>query len=255
MRAPLKDINNNIAALSYLESIIPAGSLLDTYCIYLGASELLLAEDRHVRCFTNSYVVYEFWRCIIDEPQKIFELLTCDDFSFDAPEYYNVLQERWFTYRNPFLRSALFFMLNRCSETGLISCGELNQTNYTPLAIADIKKFKPPENFSVQYIKQPGAEVSTLVDFETNSDYIYIPAKNFSYNLFEEGRSYGPEQTRVNNRELKSLLNSNKNIILHYNSHKALPNFFKKFKITMINKYGKVVYDERNSQEVIVANF
>jgi len=255
MRTPIKDTNNKTAALEYLETIMPTGTSIDSYCIFSGRSELHLADSRYVNCFTNSYVVYEFWRCVIESPEKIFQLLTCDDFSFDSPEFYNILQERWYTYKNPFLRSAFFFMLNRCSNTGLISSGELDQTNYTPLAIAEIKKFKAPHNFSINYIKQPAAEVSTLINLDTGSDFIYVPVGNFSYNLFEDGKSYGPEQTRINNRDMKKLLQEDKKIVLHYNFHKALQNFYKKFNTTLIDKYGKIVYDSKEAQEVIVANF
>ena len=255
MRTPIKDTRSNTAAVSYLESIIEPGSSVDCYNIFAGSVEVELSSQRDVTCYTNSYVVYEFWRCVTEEPHKIFEILTCSDFDFDAPEYYNILQERWFTYKNPFLRSAFFFMLNRCSDTGLISSGELDQTNYTPLAITELKNFRTPDTFSIQFIKSPGEELTDIIDTNTESQFIYIPVGNFSYNLFEDGKSYGPEQTRINNRKLKNILKSNNKVALHYNAHKALPNFFKDYNVTLIDKYGKIQNDIQNSQEVIVANF
>ena len=255
MRTPIKDTRNNTAALSYLENIIVPGSTVDCYNIFSGDVEVELASERHVTCYTNSYVVYEFWRCATEEPQRIFEILTCEDFEFDAPEFYSILQERWFTYKNPFLRSAFFFMLNRCSKTGLISSGELDQTNYTPLAIAELKNFKAPETFAIKFIKSPGEELTNIVNTSSKSDFIFVPVGNFSYNLFEDGKSYGPEQTRINNRNLKKLLKTNKKVVLHYNAHKAIPNFFKDYQTTLIDKYGKVVYDHNKAQEVVVANF
>jgi hypothetical protein len=153
------------------------------------------------------------------------------------------------------LRSALFFLLNRCSETGLVSSGNLDQTNFTPLAVREIKSFRSPETFSLEYIKQPVAELSTLIKDNRAVDYIYVPAGTFTYNLFEDGKNYGPEQTRINNRELKKLLKTDSKFILHYNSHKALKNFYKDYNTTMIDEFGKITDDFQDSQEIIVTNF
>ena len=221
MHSPLKDLNKE-SAISYIKEIIKSNSSVDTYCFYTGDCEFALTEaGQTVNSYTNSYVVYEFWRSMLDEPERVYELVTSPDFNFDSEEYFNVLQERWYTYRNRHLRSALFFLLNRCSSTGLVSSGHIDQTNFTPFAINTIKNF----------------------------------VGDFSYNLFEDGKSYGPEQTRVNNRELKNMLSTDKKILLHYNFHNAAPNFFKKHNVVMIDKYGKVTYNKEHAQEVVVANF
>jgi len=255
MHSPLKDLNKT-SAISHIKETIKNNSSIDTYCFYTGDCEFILSETEHtVNSYTNSYVVYEFWRSMLDEPERVYELVTSPDFNFDSEEYFNVLQERWYTYRNRYLRSALFFLLNRCSSTGLVSSGQIDQTNFTPFAINTIKNFKKPTNFSLDFIKKPQTELSTFINLETTSDYIYIPAGDFSYNLFEDGKSYGPEQTRVNNRELKNMLSTDKKILLHYNFHNAAPNFFKKYNVTMIDKYGKITYNKENAQEVVVANF
>jgi len=256
MKTPLKDLTRKTASTSYIKSLLKENSTVDTYCLYAGNCELSIADDaHHVNSFTNSYVVYEFWRCLIEEPQEIYQIISCDDFSFDSSEYFKVFQEKWFTYENKFLRSALFFLLNRCSEDGLISSGDLKQENYNILAMKNVQNFKKPDNFSINYIKKPGQELTTFIDLETKSDYVYIPVGRFTYNLFDDGKSYGPEETRINNRALKKILDTDKNIILHYNYHKALRNFYKKYNLTLIDRYGKMTADFQNAQEVIIANF
>jgi hypothetical protein len=256
MKTPLKDSVKTLTSVGYIKSLLSPQSSLDTYCLYSGACELSLAAAGHsINSYTNAYVVYEFWRCLIDNPEEIHQLVTSPDFSFDSPEYFSVFQERWYTYENKYLRSALFFLLNRCSSDGLISRGTLQQDNYNILAITKIKNFKKPESFSVNYIKQPTQEVSKIINLDTEADYIYVPVGNFSYNLFEDGKSYGPEESRINNRALKKMMNSDKKFILHYNYHTAIQNFYKKTNVTMIDQYGKITTDCENAQEVVVANF
>lgn len=256
MKTPLKDHTKKTAATTYIKSLLKEKSTLDTYCLYAGSCELSIAADQHcVNSFTNSYVVYEFWRCLTEDPQEIYQIISCDDFTFESSEYFKVFQEKWFTYENKYLRSALFFLLNRCSEDGLVSSGDLKQENYNILAMKNVQNFKKPENFSVNYLKNPGQELTNFIDLQTESDFIYVPVGQFTYNLFEDGKSYGPEETRINNRSLKNILGADKKIILHYNYHKALQNFYKKFNLTLIDKYGKVASDTENAQEVIVANF
>jgi hypothetical protein len=258
MRSPLKEQTKKTAAIGYIkDQIFSQGASVDTYCFYAGECELnLAAQDYRITAHTNSYVLYEFWRSVMEEPEKIYEIIASPDFNFDSEEYFNVLQEKWYTYRNRYLRSALFFMLNRCSDTGLTSSGQIDQTNFTPLSIAAIKNFKAPDYFSLNYIKKPTAELSTIIDVNTDANYIYIPIGDFSYNLFEGGKNYGPEQTKVNNRSLKKVLNkTDKKILLHYNSHKALTRFYKGHNITMINRFGKATEDFDEAQEFLVANF
>ena len=48
---------------------------------------------------------------------------------------------------------------------------------------------------------------------------------------------------------------TNKKILLIYNYDKKVERFYKNYKKTLINKYGKVTTNQSEAQEVIIANF
>ena len=68
MITPIKD-PVEFKAGDYLKSLIPAGSVVDTFFFYGGKLEFDLAQSaRLVRAHTNRYVIYEFWHCMQEDP-------------------------------------------------------------------------------------------------------------------------------------------------------------------------------------------
>lgn len=257
MKSPIKDLTRELNGISIVKELVPEGSMVDSYLFYGGTPELSLCyADREVNAITNCYVVYEFWKCMQVDPQRVYDIVTCEDFKFNHPEMFPVLQEHWHTYSNPYLRSAMFFLLNRCSEKGLISSGELSHDNYTSLSINYLKRYKISEKFNLKYVPAPGAELTTFLTDNTESDFLYIAPGNFSYNLFEQGKSMGPEQTSVNNRKLQQFFNDTKSkVILHYNYHAGIANLYGDKELILIDQYGRRTTDLEKSKEVIIANF
>ena len=239
--------------LAALKSLIPEGSVVSTYGFYSGEIELnLCVSNRFVNAHTTSYQVYEFWKCIEEDAGRVHDIVISDPFKFE-PEMFSLLQEKWHSYRDPYVRAALFFLLNRCSESGLISSGELNTANFNPVSISYLKYFKPLDTLHVTHKKI--SDLSLMIG-DTTADYIFIPCYNFSYNLFERGRSRGMEETVVNHRHLRSALRGLDNRwVLVYNYHGALRSFFNKEHLIMVDEYGRLVGDEEKCKEVLVCNF
>ena len=62
--------------------------------------------------------------------------------------------------------------------------------------------------------------------------------------------------TNINHKKLRDVMkSSDKNIMLIYNYDKRLHNFFKKNKVTYVDKYGKQTEKRDNAVEAIIANF
>tara|TARA_Y100000296_G_scaffold70998_1_gene86111 strand:+ start:953 stop:1717 length:765 start_codon:yes stop_codon:yes gene_type:complete len=254
MKSPIKESVNNFKALSVLKNIIPKGSVIDSFLFFSGNVELNLAESgRFIVAHTNKYVVYEFWKCAMENPAKIAEI---SNFLYPIGDEkaFHLFQENWPLYKDHYTRSALFFLLNRCSESGWISAGKFDDKNFNPVALSHLKRFSP-KNFFLTLDK-----ADTLNEAVTNSemkgDYLLLPIGKFDYNFFEYGKSKGYEMTTVLHEELqKHLANIDKKWTVLYKNHPHLYKLYKDHNTIMIDKYGKRTEDKGNCEEVIFANF
>ena len=88
-------------------------------------------------------------------------------------------------------------------------------------------------------------------------DYTLFHSLNFSYNLTDIGVTNSYDNYNFNNRKLKKLLETQKDrkIIMIYNNHPGLFNFYKEHNLTMVDKYGYQTDDKKDCEEIIVTNF
>ena len=254
MKSPIKDHSRDFKCLSILKNLIPKGSTVKSFLFFGGSIEFNLAEDsRFISAHTTKYVIYEFWQCLLDDKRKVFDILNCDSFKFKDENIFNVLQENWPKYSDPFVRAALFFLLNRCSKTGMISSGKLEQKNFHPLALSYIKRFEP-KNFHLTC--DAPHDVLTSIDENADVDYLLFPIGDFQYNLLEQGKSVGYETEQVNHRKLKKKLDEKKQKwILIYNHHSYIFNLYCDYKIIMIDRFGRQTAQRDSCEEIIVTNF
>jgi len=250
--SPLKD-PHNFACASALKKIIPKGGTVNVPLFFAGHLELsLTSSGRRVRALTNKYVVYEFWKCAFHDPHRIIKI---SQFLFERRDsnmlYF--LQEDWPTYRDPYLRSSLFFLLNRLSESGYQSQGSLNYDNYNPIATSRLKKLSS-QNLTLDLL----SEENFLEPLQSRpqEEYILIPAANFSYNLLEHGKSQGWESTLINHQHLRDFLKeTDKRTVIVYKAHGALGKFFEDFDKLYLTQYGIPTQDPSQAAEVLIANF
>lgn len=252
MISPLKDPHNFQCAAA-VKNLIPPNSTVNVPAFFSGNLPLSLSSSgRRVRAITNKYVVYEFWKCALHDPQRIIKIAQYIS-SHQDPNMLYYLQEDWPTYRDPYLRSALFFLLNRLSDTGFQSYGSLTYENYNPISLNRLKAVKD-HNLEVQLI----ADDDFIANLEQypDSDYVVIPAGNFSYNFFQEGQNRGWETTDIDHRKIREFLSkTNKKTVIAYNSHAALGSFYEGFGQVFLNSYGVATADVKSAKEVLIANF
>jgi len=254
MKTPIKDLDRDFQCSLVLKDMIPKGSIVNSFLFFAGNIEFNLASSSRFICaHTSKYVIYEFWDCLMEDCQKVYDIVTCDSFKFRDENIFNVLQENWPKYRDPYVRASLFFLLNRCSATGMISSGKLDQKNFNPIALSHLKRFNP-SNFHLMYDKNQN--ISQAIDNVKETDYLLFPMGTFQYNFLNHGKSKGYETESVDHRDLKSKLkNENRKWLLIYNFHPHLFKSYKEHNITMIDKYGRRTLQRDACKEVIVANF
>jgi len=226
-KSPIKDLRFKNLSLSLLKDLIEKDSIVNTYGLFSGNVEISLSlSDIKINAFTNKPVIYQFWYCLFENNTRLYNILTDSSFKFRGIAEYNLLQEGLTRYKDAYYRSSLFFMLNRCSTTGQVSCGEFKPDDYNPMALNYLKTFEKPELFDIFYYQNNHEKIEDV-------NYIF------------------------NSKKLRTLLNTQKDrkIIMIYNKHPGLFDFYKEYCLTMVDKYGHQTDDEKGCEEIIVTNF
>jgi hypothetical protein len=254
MKSPLRSRHKTRAA-AVVKQLIPPGSVVDSFLLFSGEVECSLAKDgRFVCAHANHYVIYEFWKCVLENPRLIADIVISVPFTkFLNKKIFHILQENWPLYKDPYVRSALLFLLNRCSSTGALSSGEFDLTYFTPTAISTLR------NFSINNFHLTCDDASSLGECilkETQSEYMFIPMPAFAYNFFIEGHPQGHEEVALNHYRIKEKLNeANKKWIISYPIDKRVIKLYAENNIRLINEYGNPTTKLKDAREIIVTNF
>jgi len=254
MKSPLRDLRFKNLSIATLKKLIPTDATIESYGLFAGVTEIALAAGgRNITAFTNQPVIWEFWDIVSRNPERLHDLLTHKSFRFYGIGEFMVLQDRLHTFEGQDMRSALFFLLNRCSSDGRLSAGEFEPSLYNKLSLHYLKAFKKPPSLTI------GSHTTTIEEQAhqpTAADYIMMPNLIFSYNLFEEGKNISYDSYSYQHSELKEQLRDEKSkIALVYNHHPALLKFYDEFNIRLIDKYGRPSANKQDYEEAIVTNF
>lgn len=253
MKSPLKEVEGGSKALLTVKELIPPGVIVNSFGFFDGSMEVDLAfNKRFVIAHTAKYVIYEFWHTVLENPLTVAQIAQ-SLFPIGQKAIFNILQENWPKYKDPHLRSAIFFLLNRCSDNGLVSSGQMTNENFNALALMTLKNFKI-DNFHLKFDEEAALYTDLLNIPE--EEYVVFSSLNFTFNLLEHGKIRTFETTLVNHQKLKKTLDQMKNnTLLIYRHHPRLLEFYKDYKIMMIDKYGQQTTNDKKCREVIVANF
>ena len=254
MKSPIKDLTFEPKSLPILKHMIPEGSTVDTYLLYSGNLEMKLAkENRHVVSHTTSFIVYDFWRSMFDDPSTIMKAIE-HFWPVKDEKMFEVYQTKFRGFKDHLVRAALFFILNRCSSEGMIQTGKFNAKNFNPVALTYIKRFERI-NFDVAWDKEE--DFINSIHSDTDADYIYFPVGKFSYNFFDEGKNRGFEETLINHKLLCERVKAlDKKVILDYVYHPRLLKLYDDFPTKIfIDRHGRPLQSEENAKEVLIANF
>ena len=252
MKSPIKD-SLNFRCGSFLKKKIDKASIVHSFLFYSGTLEVSLAQGgRFVVAHTNKYPIYEFWTCAMHDPRRVATMAE-QFYPVVSPDLFEVLQQEWATYKGHYTRAGLFFLLNWCSSTGDISCGELNNDNFSPHALRTLRAFDV-ENLYLRRDMEP--DYLRSIDTASEADVLLFPVGKYNFNLFEEGKSRGPEMTLVNHKKLKERLQGlDEKWLVVYKYHPRLLKEYKDYETTMISKYGQPTKHPNMCEDIVIANF
>jgi hypothetical protein len=238
-----------------LLEFIPAASKVNIFNLYGGYLALNLADkDRIVIANTNRYVVFEFWKCFLEGPDKIASI-SADLHARKAIDSRSIdfIQRSWAYWPNPYLRAALFFLLNNYAKRGGASTGEVTTMELSPFALRSLQQLQVSNLYLNFYDK------NDILDFDFDqlkTDFVIFPVGKFSYNIFEHAKATGIETASINHNQLRTFLKATKNqTLLIYTMHPHLNEFYKDFEILYVDVYGKPTQTPSKAREALIANF
>jgi len=255
MRTPIKQSINNFNSLSILKDLIPEGNIVNSFLFFGGDIEFNLAQsNRFVIAHTDKLVIYEFWQSAMENPRRIAKIATHLFSAFQKEEkIFYLLQENWPKYADPFMRSALFFILNCCSQSGFISSGKFDDKNFNPISLSRLKNFNPI-NFALKWNQYE--DFPDQLSRVEGGDILLFPVGKFSYNFFDYGINRGFETVLVDHKQLCHLLKKEKRKwVTLYKYHSGVMELYREYNLIMVDKYGRRIEDENQCTEVIIANF
>jgi hypothetical protein len=233
---------------------MPKGSVIHSYILFGGQDELSLAgTERLIVAHTTKYMIYEFWNCVLSDPDRMAQIAKHMFPQIRNVNMFAMLQDSWAEAKDPYVRAALFFLMNRCSTKGLISSGELDEKNFHPLSLSYLKNFKIP-NFHLCWDNHQ--EFTDSITEIKEADYLLFPAGRFAYNLFEDGKSKGHETTTIYHKKLyEALQKIKKKWIVIYKHHPQVHLLYSGQNIMMLDKYGRETRQKETCEDLIIANF
>jgi hypothetical protein len=228
-----------------LRDLIPKGSIVESYPFYDGNVEFALSQnDRFLVGTTDSPVVFEFWKYAIEDPKHISQIADhlqpiIEENTFD------IIRKNWFNYKDPYVRSAMFFLLNRFSELGMITHGEMNPKNYNPIAINILRTFEIT-NFHINFLKE-----KTIFDQTIKNDVSLFMPGVYYYDLLHTAPPIGIEESHFKHTKTLKHFAKKKSIFV-YNFHPRLANN-KDYEKIFLDKHGRISQKD-NAKEIILHN-
>ena len=252
MKSPLKG-EYTFRCSSFINAKMAPASVVHSFLCYDAQLEIGLAKAGHyVMAHTNAYPLHEFWVCAMCEPLRVAKIALWFHPLGDS-DTVELFQKTWRQYDSHHTRAGIFFLLNQCSHNGLVSCGLVEDSNFTAKAVRRLAQWAP-HNFHTTY-----DEVEDYLDgiaSATEADYLLFPVGKYSFNFFEEGKSRGDEMTLVNHKKLKERLQGlDQKWLVVYKYHPRLLKEYKDYETTMISKYGQPTKHPNMCEDIVIANF
>lgn len=256
MKSPLGLKSRQFKSLPALKELIPPDSVVHSFLMYDGVLETYLADaGRYVVGHTNKYTIYEFWTCLAQNPTHLQGVIKHFD-NIEEKNVFYLLQETLPDYADPFVRSAIFFLLCKFSASGRASSGAFDRESYNPLAVPKLSHM-PFARLMVQFNNDKDF-IQSIEQLKVRCDYVVIPAESFSHDFLnhagEDKTQY--DETVISHKAIKDHLATTERktaILYHFTPH--LLNFYQGHKFYFINQWGRLTENKESAVEVIVANF
>ena len=248
MKTPIRNPLGDTQAMGLVEKLIPVGSVVSSLGFYSGDVELYLSNrSRFFISHTTQPALFDVWRTLFQDPTAAAQVAS-RTLPLKAEKDFSILQENWYKFDSPDVRAGLFYILNNCSDTGYVSKGEMDTKNYNPISLSRLRKFEKPENFELRCVDSLGDAVAST---EKAAEISFLQIAKYRREFLTEGINVGVEEENIDLKQVLSLLQDKKYVILTKPS-KELQRIYDG-DMVYVDKYGRET-KESNAEELILHN-
>jgi len=236
--------------------MMPRGYPIKSYMFFSGQIEFgLLSHGFDIGVLTNKMVIFDFWKHALDRPWTVAMHAAAMHKHSTCREVVHTYQQEWMTYREPYMRAAIFYLLNRYSNTGTIAHGDFDTDNFNAFSLETLKRMADIE-YEIQLQYYPEFYVESGIKYANPEDILLFPAGAYAPPMLLRGVSEGVDQYVVRHHALKEhLLASGNKFVLCYKKNLQLLPLYRDFNLTYITKYGSVTSRLEKAEEIIINNF
>lgn len=245
---------NNFKSTPYLKSILDQDVKINSFAFNTGHVELSLFENNYnISVHSNKYHIYEFWRCLLNSPDSLLhsiEYLHENMNDRDVLFYKNNWNK---TFKDPYDRAALFYLLNRYSQHGAFTRNAVDKNNLSYLNLRTFKK----ASHSIKELKlvyDQNDNYSDSFSHFGSDDLIMLPVGLYEQNFLKHKKLKTSDAYDFDHNELKKiLLKKEQKIILIYKYNKLIDDLYKRK--VYIDQFGLKTENPKKAEDVIITNF
>ena len=231
LKNPLRYPGDKSKAISIILKHIPRDTMKIVSPFFAGGGlEVSLVNKGYkVLGYTGYKSLYEFWTCLLDNPHHMSEIGQ-HFYPIEDEDVFYLMQEKINDHSDVFVRAALFYVINRCTEYGTVSTGKLmkDHPKFNEYGLQVLKTFKTDK------LKVSHSSYSDAI--ENASSFVLCCAPKYSStDLIGNANLAIPERPRINHEHLYGLLHAKKQWILLTAYHENLIEIYKKYDIIYLD--------------------
>lgn len=255
MKTPVKSSVNFVSGTA-LKNILPEDQKIASLLLSCGQLECELAfDDYDITMFSNRWANYEFWDCIIKNPYRVADM--SDELHQRMfPQMIYLLQEQWVKMKDPYFRSAIYFLLNRYSFDGSVSHGKFDTNNYSAICSRSLINFYENNETSKLKINYYKAEkYYEAVPHIPAEHILFLPVGNIKVGPLHKQTFVGHDVYDINYAILSDIMkNSDTRLVAVFKKNTRILRDFKNFNTVMVNSVGQLTDKISECDEIIVHN-
>jgi len=213
-----------------------------------GTVETSLAKEGHsVIGYTHYRRLYDFWSSLLSDPERLY-MVSKHFCPIEEEKIFQNLQEMQDNPNDTHMRAALFFVLNKSTKDGLVSCGKMveERSKLNELSLLKLKSFNQP-NMKVR----EGNYVDALNDNEEDYVVCFPPPYKSSSMLQAQPP---PEIPIVDHNELKELLLKQKFWLVAYDYCEEIERLYSEHTKIYLDVSGRVTSNAEKARDIIFTN-
>lgn len=233
-----------------ISNILPKGSCSVLSPFFGGGTvETSLAKDGHIITGYIEYRrLYDFWDNLLTNPERLY-MVARHFFPIKDENIFHNFQEMQDAPDDSCMRAALFFVLNKSTKDGLVSCGKMveDRSRFNELSLLNLKSFSQPsmEVKEGNYIK--------AVKSASEEDYIVCMPPPYKLGTALQAHP-PPEIPVVDHKKLKNLLSEHRCWLSAYEYCEEVEELYSEHKKIYLDVSGRVTVNAKKAKDIIFTN-